>query len=133
MATVNTNNITVNDVIKFKSKNPYDKKTYIGTIVALCDFNIARKESDVVRYNTEVQSIYPTVPDERTLKYMIIQESDDVSPIAFGIDWILEGSLVLVDLVASSIVQIYDTTEKSVTAAIELLADNGFICKQVEE
>ena len=124
--------IKVGMTIQFQSNNPYDNNIYSGLVISLCDYEIARIYSDIVRYNEEVQGELPDTPDIKLLNYFIVRNNTGNAPTAFALEWIKANTLKVIVVPRTSTLEIYNASDNQLKEAVKLLTNAGMSVKIVE-
>ena len=134
MSLLQTVEIKVGMTIQFQSNNPYDNNIYSGLVISLCDYEIARMYTDIVRYNEEVQGEVSETPDIKLLNYFIVRNNSGNAPTAFALEWIKTNTLKVIVVPRTSILEVYNASDNQLKEAVKLLSNAGFSVKiQTEE
>jgi len=121
--------VTVGMLIKFRTINGLDPNIISGYVIALCDYNVARVYSDVVKYHEEVKESNPTnnnIPDDaKTLSYFVVKNHEDIIE-SYAVEWVEPTTLEIVEIANDIIIKIYDVPDTETETILKLLRDNGY-------
>lgn len=114
MPIVETSSINVGDVIRFKTKSPYDNVVWTGKVTAISNYDVAKQFDDIDSYYQDIKRAGFSIAAKESLKYFILKIaiSDTASKVAVvAAEWIDESTLQFVQENGYTDIRIYDIDE----------------------
>ncbi len=137
MPTQSVNSITEipqGSMITFRSKNPNDVTSWIGTLQSIGTYRSILPYGDPAAYHQAVRQIDNTIPsDVTTLKFFLItvdNNSDVPTDMAFADEWISPGTLYIQYPANKVKIEVDDPSNNSI-AILQLLASAGYTAKVI--
>lgn len=132
IAVANINLVPQGSIITFRSLNPNDTTTWIGTLESKGTYKSIRPYFDPAAYNQAVRQIVPTVSSDPTvLNYFLITvdnnaQQSTIQP--FAQEWIDPGSLYIITPGNKVTVVVEDPLDDP-QSILSLLASAGYSAK----
>lgn len=111
MAVESVNDLLLGDVIQFKTLNPHDNIVWTGKIAAFCNYDVARRFSDVDSFYQEVKRNHSYIPDKEVLNYLLLevtQTDASIVTIVAAKEWIDPSTLEKVSGNTHTDIRIYN-------------------------
>lgn len=136
--TITLNGHTIENGVKvqFQTINTYDTVLWKGVVLGIVQYGVAKLIGDVDNYHNEVLKDTPGATPLVDQDFLIIETTDGSGPskkVVFGVDHINETTVQLVDVDANINLRVYNVPESSIANILQLLAENGFQARLVEE
>ena len=125
---IDGHDVALDTNIKFHSRNGKDTKLIQGHVVSMCDYDIAKVYSDIVKYHQEVlESVTAgTVPtDPTTLKYFVIRDVQG-NKNSYAVEWVEPTTLQIIADANNIILTVYDVPSSEGDTLVKLLRDNNY-------
>lgn len=114
MAIEDVNTLTKDQTIRFRTLSPHDNVLWVGKIVAICDYNVARKFQDIDTYYQDVLKVVPSMGARESLTYLILLVSENgavATERVFALDWINAATLEVVMENTYVDIRVYDINQ----------------------
>jgi hypothetical protein len=134
MSIASIKDVPEGSTITFRSINPNDSVTWIGTLEAIGTYRSIRAYMDPTSYNEACRQVSSSISsDVTTLLYFLITVDNNASTPtiqAFAQEWIVPGSLNIVSL-GNQVTITIDDPNNSPQTILSILANAGYACKIV--
>jgi hypothetical protein len=134
--TLNGHPVDNGSKIKFGTINTYDPLLWVGVVIGIVDYSVAKLIGDIDNYHNEVLKDHPNTTPLVDQKFLILNTTDGSGParkVVFGVSHINETTLQLVDVNQNINLRLFNIPTSSIATAIQLLAENGFQAKLITE
>jgi len=125
MAVESVDDINVGDTIRFKTYDPHDNVYWVGKVISLCTYDIARQYngSNVDNYYQEVKRVMPELKDKTNLNYFLLQvnQGENTDTIVFAKEWVEPSTLEHVDTTSYYDLRIYGIDSSKLQDIIKLI------------
>ena len=131
MAIEDVNTLKKDQTVRFRTLSPHDNVLWVGKIVAICDYDVARKFQDIDTYYQDVLKVKSSMDTKESLTYLILRVSENKTTATdrvFALDWIDAATLEVVMENTYVDIRVYDinaTKAEDVMAAISAMGYNS--------
>lgn len=125
---IDSKTVDLGDNISFRSINGKDNKIIQGYVVAICDYQVAKLYSDVIKYHQEVLESNPTsniTEDATVLNYFVIKDIQNRTN-AYAVDWVEATTLTIIAVNNDINLTVFDVAQSELETILKLLRDNGY-------
>lgn len=133
---INSQSFDIGDTIQFSSINPKDTRVWNGTVIGICGYRIASGYGDLINYYQQVlagldgSNKISLLADTQFILLNVETESGSVIQ-AISSEWVLAESFKVVKAEVSYMIQVYTHDGETVSNVLQLLRDNGFVCRSL--
>ena len=134
MAIEDVNTLTKDQTIRFRTLSPHDNVLWVGKIVAICDYNVARKFQDIDTYYQDVLKVVPSMGARESLTYLILLVSENgavATERVFALDWISAATIEVVMENTYVDIRVYDINQSKAEDVMAAISAMGYVSKVV--
>jgi hypothetical protein len=134
MAVMSVNDIAIGDNIRFKSISTHDNVYWVGTVTGICNYDNARRFSDVDTYYAEVART-TELPAKEKLTYILLNvtETNGIVTRCFAKEWIDQSTLEKVATNTYALIKIYDINDSKLKDVINYIRALDYAVEKVDE
>lgn len=133
---MNVNSITIGQRLRFMLLSPHDTSYHQGTVVSLCDYDSAKRYSDIdVEYSMLTKSGKEVEHKEADI-YVVLKYTsiDGVSQLtAYGRSWIDPATLEVVDENTYYDIRVYDIAESVAQDVVKSIEAMGYAASLIKK
>lgn len=123
----NLENMTIESLVRFRSKNISDNNVYYGKIQGFVSYYIARQYMDIEAYHNSILIDNNNLPPKEYLHYFIMILEDRQEVICFAKEWILEETFEIVSSQGKVTIKVLDIDlDTDPDYILGILADHGY-------
>ena len=131
MAVITTDQIQINDIIRFKTLSPHDNVLWSGEVLCLCDYEVASLfGTDIVAYYQDVSKYVEDLPSKESLNYFVLKvaSSEAISERrVFALEWIDISTLERVDEHTYTDFRVYDISDDKLADVKGVINSLGYV------
>lgn len=131
MAVITTDQIQINDIIRFKTLSPHDNVLWSGEVLSLCDYEVASLfGTDIVAYYQDVSKYVEDLPSKESLNYFVLKvaSSEAISERrVFALEWIDISTLERVDEYTYTDFRVYDISDDKLADVKGVINSLGYV------
>lgn len=131
MPVITTDQIQLNDIIRFKTLSPHDNVYWSGEVLSICDYEVASLfGQDIVAYYQDISRYVQNLPSKETLKYIVLKvaKSEAVSEKhVFALEWIDVSTLERVDEHTYTDFRVYDISSDKIEDVRKTINALGYV------
>ena len=130
MAIESVDSLKKGQTVRFKTLSTHDNVLWVGKIIAVCEYIVARKFQDIDTYYQDVLKVQPDMGSKETLTYIVLLVSENgatATERVFAIEWIDKASLEIIVENTYVDIRIYDINRTKANDAVLALSSMGYV------
>lgn len=131
MAVITTDQIQINDIIRFKTLSPHDNVLWSGEVLSLCDYEVASLfGQDIVAYYQDISKYVSDLPSKESLNYFVLKvaKTDAISERhVFALEWIDISTLERIDEHTYTDFRVYDISSDKIADVKGAINSLGYV------
>lgn len=115
MSVITTDQIQLNDIIRFKTLSPHDNVLWSGEVLSKCDYEVASLfGTDITAYYQDIKRYITNLPSKESLTYIILKVAKNEATSekhVFALEWIDVSTLERIEEHTYTDFRVYDIGE----------------------
>lgn len=128
------NDISIGQHITFRLLVPHDNIVHQGIVSSLCDYESAKKYSDIDASYAKLAKSGKEVPDKVSDIYVVLtyRQGSVTQQTAFGRSWINQSTLELVDENTHHNIRVYNVDKQVAKEIVKSIRSSGYTADLID-